>query len=89
MPRTQSVTGLLPLRFGVIHYHASIVTGIYDACNLLFLLAQNIEPHFLISDAKRVLLTCQHPCLLLFELRVPMGMVLATEIDRHLLGREA
>jgi hypothetical protein len=50
MPRTPSVTGMPPLRFGVIHNHASIVTRIDDACNLLFLLAQNSEPPCLIFD---------------------------------------
>ena len=49
MLRTPSVTGS-PLRFGVIHNHTSIVTEMYDACNLLVLLAQNRELPCVIFD---------------------------------------
>ena len=44
MTRTPSVTRMQPVHFVVIHHQAAILTMIDDACNLSFLLAQNIEP---------------------------------------------
>ena len=85
MTRNPSVTGMPPPRFGVIPHHASIVTMMYDACNLLFLLAQNNEQSWGASLGSPFPLLAQEVLELLHQLlRVKVAVTLWA---RHLVHR--